>query len=213
MDPSNPLGASNAPEIAKLYAASYGLQDAKGLASAKVSQAQDEKDAADAAAKLAAQKEADMSNFKAYKIVKKGDGGYDFYDPNGQQVDIATLAQRTGVKPSDVLADSENPIDVQYVNDYKNLQGFIQAVLSGDTKTKDAYVKAKPELKKFNNKNGINDLIMQFRRSYQRYYTPRSVDPNAWGARVPGSPVIPTSQNGSSYGGSLGNYSLSNSGG
>lgn len=194
--PASTLGADSAPEIAKLYGINFQQPQAKIAAGALAQGAQTDVTAQENAAKIAAQKKADEANFQAYKIVKKEDGGYDFFDPNGKQVDIATLTQRTGVKATDVLKDSENPIDIQYVNDYQNLQSFIQAVLSGDKKKKDAFVSAQPALKKYNDKGGVNRLIDEFKKSYQRYYTPRTVNPSAWGASVPNQPVVPAGLSG-----------------
>lgn len=190
--PASPLGAPNAPELAKLYAASFQLPQATVASKAQAQNAQEKVKQDEYAAKIAAQKEADKADFKAYRVVKKSDGGYDFFDPDGQQVDIATLTQRTGVNPVDILKDSENPIDIQYVQDYNNLQDFVRAVLSGDRKKVESYTAAKPELNQYKDKDGINRLIQDFRQAYQRYYIPRSINPQAWGAKVPGSAVVPT---------------------
>lgn len=194
--PASSLGASNAPEIAKLYEAGFQLPQAKLAAGAQAQNAQNVVTEQENAAKLAAQKEKDKANIGAYKIVKKGDGGYDFFDPAGQQVDIATVSQRTGAKPAEILKDSENPTDIQYVQDYSNLQDFIRAVLSGDKKKRDSYIAAQPELKSYSDKGGVSRLITDFQKSYQRFYVPRSTDPNAWGYSVPKSPVVPTNLTG-----------------
>jgi len=187
--PASPLGASNAPELAKLYSASFKLPLAQGAASIQAQNSQGIATAQENAAKLAAQKQQDMADFKAYKVVKKEDGGFDFIDPSGQKVDIATVTQRTGANPSDILKSSENPIDIQYVQDYNDLQDFIQSVLSGDTKKKDAYIAAAKQngidLSQYNTKDGINQLTKEFKQAYQRYYTPN------YGASVPDNPMVP----------------------
>lgn len=185
--PASPLGASSAPELAQLYASGFQLPQATGattaagnIASTTVKAAQD-----------AATQQQDLTNLKSYTIVKKGDGGYDFYDPTGQQVDIATVSQRTGTSPKDLVANSENPIDIQYRNDQTNLQDYVNAVLSGDKKKIAAYQAAQPALKQYTGRGGVDQLIQKFKQEYQRYYVTRAQNPNAWGA-VPGGPVVPT---------------------
>lgn len=195
--PVSPLGASNAPELGKLYQSTFQLPQSEGATSAHAqlaSQVVAEQKAAAAAAK---QKQKDLSNINSYKLVKKKDGGYDFFDPDGNQVDIATLTQRTGVKPADVVKDSENPIDIQYVNDYNNLQDYISAKLSGDSKKAKAYEASKPELAQYQGKGGAHQLISDFQNYYQRYYTPRDVNPNAWGVTPGDNPFVPTASDAS----------------
>lgn len=188
--PASPLGASNAPELAQLYGSSFqlplasaGAQAAGNIAAQQVKEAEQAKQHKDL-----------LGNIQNYKIVQKQDGGYDFFDPDGQQVDIATLAQRTGVKPQDVLKDSQNPIDIQFRNDYSNLQDYINAVLSKDTKKVDAYQQADQQLKQYTDKGGVDRLIKEFQLAYQRYYVPRTQNPQAWGYNVPQNPIVPTAQ-------------------
>lgn len=196
--PDSPLGASNYAAIAGHNQAAFQLPQSSGAtnASANIAQQQVEaQKAAAAAAKAAAndaqQKAQDLQDINKYRIVQKDDGGYDFFDPTGAQVDIATLSQRTGTKPVQVLKNSENPIDQQYVQDYGNLQNYVQAVVSGDRKTVDSYQAAEPNLKQYNDKGGVQKLIDQFKQTYQRYYTPRSVNAQAWGYPN-GNTVVPT---------------------
>lgn len=188
--PPSPLGASNAPELAKLYQSGFQLPQATGATNAAGNIASQELTAA------SSKKSNPLADINNYKFVQKPDGGYDFYDPAGQQVDIATLANRTGAKPADVLKDSQNPIDIQYRNDYKNLQDYVNAVLSKDTAKIKAYQKAEPALQQYTDKGGVHKLIEQFQQSYERYYVPRSINPNAWGANVPNNPIVPTAQTG-----------------
>lgn len=186
--PASPLGADSGAELGNLYAASFQLPQAKAAVGAQAQNAQEQVKQNEYAAKIKAQKEADKADPKAYKIVRKADGGYDFFDPDGQQVDIATYSQRTGVNPVEVLKKSDNPIDRQYINDYNNLQSFIDAVTAGDVKKVQEYVKTAKtrgvDLQKYNTKNGINDLVAEFTRAYRRYYSPD------WGANVPDQPVV-----------------------
>jgi hypothetical protein len=72
---------------------------------------------------------------KNYQKVKKADGGYAFYDPDGKEISASDYANATGTKPSEVLADSENPIDIGYRDDYNNLQDYIHAKINSQRLT------------------------------------------------------------------------------
>jgi hypothetical protein len=191
----NPLGASNYGEISGLNKSSFQLPLATGAVSAGGQIAADQVAAAKAAAAhaeaLAKKKAEDASDPSKYRQVQKDDGGYDYFDPDGNQVDIATLSKRTNTKPKDWLKDSQNPIDIQYLEDNNNMNDYIKAKLSGDKKKIQKYEDARPELKKYQGKGGAHQLITDFQNHYQRYYVPRSQDPNAWGARPADWPVVP----------------------
>lgn len=192
--PASPLGASSAPELAKLYQSGFQLPQATGATNAAGNIAQEQVKAAAAAAAVAKQKQADLSNISAYKIVQKPNGGYDFFQPDGKQVDIATVSQATGTPPSKLVADSQNPIDIQYRNDYNNLQKYVDAVLSKDTKTIKEFQSSEPALQQYNDQGGIHRLIQNFQQSYQRYYVTRDQNPNAWGANIPSNPIVQAPQ-------------------
>ena len=202
---SNPLGSDMFAELASANAAGVALPRAQGASTGADFNAQvDAQAAREGAARAAAAKKREleaMLNPDNYTMKQKDDGGFDFFDPNGKQIDIATFAKIKGVRPVDVIAKSQNPIDVQYAQDYDNLEKFMQAVTSKD-KTKVAEFTAnEPALKKYTTgKGGLDRLLQDFRNTYKRYYTPRSADPNAWGAR-PGGRLVPSG--GASSGGGV----------
>lgn len=189
--PASPLGASLAPELAGLNAASFAVPVSNSSAGGLVVQAQEANDRAARAAAATKQKQADLTNPKSYRKVKKKDGGFDFYDPDGNQVDIATITQRTGAKAREFIKDSENPIDIQYMEESDNLQDYITAKLSGNKKKYQEYEQANPELKRYQGKGGVDKLISKFKQRYERYYVPRSENPNAWGTRPSDNPLVP----------------------
>ncbi len=195
--PTSTLGASNAPEIAAMYQSSFQLPQSSGAAGAAANISGDiaaeQRAAAARAAAAAAKKADDMKDPNKYRRVKKDDGGYDFFDPDGNQVDIATLTERTQTSATDWIKDSENPIDIQYQEDFNNLQDYMRAVAGGDKEKAEAYQKSSPELQQFNDRGGLDRLMKQFKQSYQRYYVPRSTDAQAWGAS-PGGPTVPATQ-------------------
>lgn len=211
MDPNaSPIGYY--PEIAQAYEASFGRQGRQTQIAGDEynTGVRAEAEAAQRKADLEAraQKLQDMTDPGKYQKVKKEDGGFDFIDPEGNQVDIATLSQRTGTKALDWIKDSENPIDIQYLNDYSNLQDFMSAVLSKDKKKIDSFTSTDKNLQRYTKgRGGVDQLLRDFKKSYQRYYTPRSVNAQAWG-KAPSRVVVPTAQPGKSKG-----YGLDDGGG
>lgn len=70
-----------------------------------------------------------------YQRVRKEDGGFAFFDPTGKEIGIDTYAKRTGLRPADILKDSDNPIDRQFVNDFANMNELMTASFNNDTET------------------------------------------------------------------------------
>jgi hypothetical protein len=198
----SPLG--NFPELSRAYAGSFARignqtktagDEFNTAVGAEAAQAQRKADLEAQARRLQ-----DMTDPSKYQLTQKEDGGYDFFDPEGQQIDIATYAQRTGTRPADVLEKSQNPIDIQYVNDFNNLQKFMDAVVSKDTDAIKQFTDADANLKQYTSgTGGLDRLFQQFKSTYQRYYTPRNVDPRAWG-QAPSGVVVRAAKRGDTYG-------------
>lgn len=159
--PGSPLGSF--PELSQLYQSSFQLPQSSGAANALAGQAQE----------TVKQQEAKKTN---YQRVKKADGGFEFYDGNGKSISAYDYANATGKRPSEVLADSENPIDIGYLEDYNNLQEYMQAKLNAKTNSK---FKAKAEniekqVKEAFGKDlaGMNpqQLIEEFKQAYPTVY-------------------------------------------
>lgn len=192
--PASTLGASQAPELAAMALPDFQLPVSGGATSILSAQAGDIVEQQKKAAALAEKKKKDLADVNNYKIVRKDDGGYDYFDPDGNQVDIATLAERTGAKPSDLVKDSENPIDKQYMEDYNNLQEYLSALINKDKETLDAIRSERPELSKYDSEGGQEKLIQDFKNYYKRYYTTREKDPEAWGVRPNSNTFVPNRQ-------------------
>jgi len=181
--PASPLGSF--PELSKLYESSFqGLQSAAPTA-ARVNLASDTVSRQNAAKK--------KSN---YQKVKRDDGGFGFYDGEGNEMSAYEYAIATGKKPSDILTDSENPIDIGYLSDYKNLQKFLSHYQNKDYSEKDKIeventVREQPELKRFVDSNDLTGLIDRFKQAY----------PTVYGGNKAGVPVgrtfIPRAETGS----------------
>jgi hypothetical protein len=119
---ASPLGSF--PELSKLYSsapqvAQLNLKDA-GNSYNTAAQVASEKAAASRAASSA------QDDPSKYKQVLKPDGGYAFYDNNGQEITAAQYAAARNENPADVLKNSYNPIDKAFAQDYKQLNQYIQ---------------------------------------------------------------------------------------
>lgn len=60
-------------------------------------------------------------------------------DPTGKQISVADMVKATGTAPVDVLKNSENAQEKQFVEAYQNYEGFMKALLNNDTKTLQQY--------------------------------------------------------------------------
>lgn len=77
----------------------------------------------------------DLADPGKYERRRKDDGGFAFFDPTGKEIGIDMYAKRTGVRPAEILKDSDNPLDRQFVNDYSNMNDLMQAAFNGDNDT------------------------------------------------------------------------------
>lgn len=109
---------------------------------------------------------ADSIDPSKYQQVENANGGYDFIDPKGQKITVDQYARVTGKNRAALLKDSSDPSDVQFRNDYNNLQDLLQATLDKDKTKLDEYYKNQPELK------GMKpaDLINRFKTFYKGYF-------------------------------------------
>jgi hypothetical protein len=177
---SNPMGAYNGAEISNYNKGAFQLPQSQGASKAAgfndstlvsnqiVNRKND---------KILAQRQMDVADKSKYRRIRKADGGFDFVDPNGKQIDIATLSKLTDTKPEYWISDSENPTDIQYIEQKKHLDTYLQAKLGGDQKTVNAYEATDPALQSYQGKGGPHQLIQDFYDHFKRYYSPQD-----WGA-------------------------------
>lgn len=124
-------------------------------------------------ADAAAQRKADEQDAsKAQMIMKPDHSGYYFYDGTGKQLNINQFSLLTGKRPDEILADSDNPRDQQFVNDYKTMKAISNAWVNGDTQTLQKYRAADPS--KFNTivsqYKTPADMVKGFMSFYSDYY-------------------------------------------
>jgi hypothetical protein len=133
-----PASVAPTSDLTKLYATNFALPTSNA-----VTQGTGYNDAvlvanAKAAAEAARQKKLTMLKEKEqaildrtdpnkYQQVPKEDGGYTFLDPSGKQISAFDYARVTGKAPDAVLSQSQNPIDIGFVQDYQNLQNYLNA--------------------------------------------------------------------------------------
>lgn len=108
----------------------------------------------------------DMFDPNKYVKKRKEDGGFDFYDPTGKQIDIATFAKFTGKRRADILSDSENPLDLKYLRDYQDTLDVIDAINSGDTARIQEYAAAQPALRGMTPDDLLKRLMQQYPHMY-----------------------------------------------
>lgn len=128
--------SSYIPEIANAMRSQFALGGVapagKGMSAVSSQIADDEEKRREAARRQQIQDLQDKMDPSKYQKLRKDDGGFAFYDPAGKEIDIDTYAKRTGMRRADILKDSENPIDQQYVYDWNQLNDVSQRIFSGD---------------------------------------------------------------------------------
>lgn len=164
--PSSPI--VQYPELAKMYQSSFQLPQIKAAVGAQSAITNTQVAAAEAAKKAEQQKQQDMLDPNKYQQIPKQDGGYEFIAPNGQSITAQDYARITGKNEAQVLSDSKNPMDQNFVNDYNNLQDFLTALRNNDTAKVDAITQAQPELNNF--KDNLPGLIDLFKKHYPTVY-------------------------------------------
>lgn len=179
-DPNSASPLGSFPELAKLYStgpqlARLQLSTAAPNYNAGVS-ADNAKAAAAAAAQEAADKLKALNDPSKYTQVQKQDGGYAFYDPTGKEITAQQFAAIKNTSPDEVLKHSQNPIDIAYRNDFKNLQDYVNNKLRAPNNTKAADT-AKLIEDQVHKQYGINlakmspqQLIQAFQQAYPTVY-------------------------------------------
>lgn len=160
----------------------------------------------DAAAKMALQEEQDKADALAqqkkdlldptkYRQEISADGGYDFFDPQGNPIDVKQYSGATGKHITDVLKKSQNPSDQEFVNQYKNVEQLGQIFQSGSKDELNKYLKKNPDvqadydlLKKHLGKTPTyGDIVATFRQSQPKFFNsqqPIQQQPTTYGGKT-----------------------------
>ena len=122
------------------------------------------------------QNQLDPSKYTITKNPKTG--GIQITNSMGDQVDLGTYVNLTGANPADVLKNSTDPKDVQFVTAYNNLQNYTQlkiAAQNGDAQAAAQvadYDKANPGLGQME----LGQLSQAFMSKYGSFFGAQSTD-------------------------------------
>ena len=140
---------------------------AQGLGNIANEVAQQEKEAAEVARQAQMQKIKDKLDPSKYRAEKdREDGGFSFYDPDGNKIGIDRFSAVTGVDPATILKNSDNPFDLQYVNDYNNTRDLVTAIQNGDVDTINAFRAENAELGQMKPEDLMRELIRKYPHIY-----------------------------------------------
>lgn len=138
------------------------------FAAAAGAQADEEEKRRQAAAKEQEASASIMNDPSKFQRLRKDDGGFAFFDPAGKEIDIDTYAKKTGARRVDILKDSENPIDQQFIRDFDMTDQVSQAIYQNDIETLQALADDNPEVFKSGaTQQGIMEELM---RKYPHIY-------------------------------------------
>lgn len=135
-----------------------------------------------------------------YQRIRKEDGGFKFLDPDGVEIGIDRYSAVTGMRPAEILKDSDNPIDRQFVNDYQNMNSIMEAAFNGDEATVRSALEAngyntslKPEafmqklIEKYPHIYGVGSYKVSRSNLNKPVFKMPSGGGNAYGVSLPGS--------------------------
>lgn len=127
--PASPLGSF--PELAQMYQSTFQLPQSSGATGVLAQNTNDVVDeqkrqaAAAEAARAAAASSGSRKGGQGYTIQARKDGGFGYYDADGNEVSASDYADATGKDLSTVLKNSKNPIDKAFLQDYKQVNEYI----------------------------------------------------------------------------------------
>jgi hypothetical protein len=174
--PAAPNQAFATPELQQAAQIDFQLPQSSIGADAIAKQAQMDVNAAEQAAAAEKQRKAAMLDPSKYLQIPKEDGGYAFLDPEGKEISAHDYARVKGVAVDKVLADSENPIDAGFLEDYNNLQNYANAKLNSayDPEAKAAAQEIERQVKEQFGEDlstmDIKQLVERFQRAYPTVY-------------------------------------------
>ena len=167
-----PTGAI--PELANAMTGSFRAASvarpgkAQGVVAAE--QAAQEEEQRKAAFAAEQRKVQDMLDPSKYDRRRKDDGGFAFFDPTGKEIDIDTYAKRTGARRSEILADSENPVDLQFLDDYETMNKINQAAWNNDSEALQEYKRVYGDLFQGDKPPTIEDLNRKMIEKYPHIF-------------------------------------------
>lgn len=186
--PTDASALAGQPEVAAAFKTRFQAPVIQAAATGLVNQSQENLQEQADAAKAAAQAAKDAQDPSKFQRIPKSDGGYAFYDPTGKEISAQDYALATSQGLDKVLANSQNPIDINFQNDYNNLKTYLTAWQNNDKKTIDAIQKASPALAKIKNPQ---QLINQFMTAYPTIFAQGGFQGPGTAGEPTGSSFIP----------------------
>lgn len=170
--PPSTLGASQGPELAQMALAGFQLPQSSGAASALSQVSADQVSAQNAAASAARSSGGGRTSAGGYTVKPRKDGGFGFYDADGNEISASDYASATGKSLDSVLKKSNNPVDKAFLQDYKQLNDYINNKLNAknDPKARSAAQAVETQVRKLYNiplhQQTPDSLINAFTQAY-----------------------------------------------
>jgi len=171
---SSPIGSF--PELWKysdaLNAGKLSQTESSGMIGSATTAMEDKRAAAAAAKK----KKAELIR------IKKEDGGFDFFDGDGNPITASQYAQANDITISEALKGSENGMDTAYMNDIKLLTELDNATRSGDQDKIKKIIIDNPSAAEFTPRELIDQLKSTYKGIFKadkpfHYKDPSSYNP------------------------------------
>lgn len=162
---------SYGPALQKFFDIGFKLPLSSAASQAAVGQA----GVIDKQAELARQQELerlkDKAEGKGYRREPRQDGGFGFYDPDGNEISAYEYARATGTTVYKALSDSDNPIDKQFAEDYQNLQDYMNARVNNDVESIQAIEeRVRKDTGIDLSQEDIRTVMERFKRAYPTVY-------------------------------------------
>lgn len=137
-----------------------------GMGNMASATAQREEQEAEAARRARVKELEDKMDPSKYSMYRRDDGGFGFLDPQGNEIEISRYAEVTGQNPAQILRDSDNPFDRQFLNDYQNVGNLITAIQNGDQEVVQQFTRDNGEVGDMKPEDLMRELIRRYPHIY-----------------------------------------------
>lgn len=198
--PSSNLGASQTPELAQLYRTSFQLPQSSGATSALTQVTADQVAAQKAAASSGGGSGSSTRKGGKFTVENRPDGGFGFYDENGNEISAKDYAAATGKSLDSVLKNSTNPVDKAFLQDYKQLNAYINNKLNSknDPKARSSAQTVETQVRKLYNiplhQQTPDSLIQAFVAAYPTVFGGTQAGRQGTSSLLPSANTVKQSQ-------------------
>ena len=127
-------------------------------------------------------RDAEVQNPANFQAVINDAGGKTFLDGNGKPISVNDYARAKNITIADALKDSQDPADIDFVNDYKDTMQLGQIMATGNKKELDKFYEDRPGLETFVKDNDIktwDQYVQKFRSAYTDRFSQAQADTTA----------------------------------